>query len=248
MIAPALTTSVAEQWLAAKRSGTSPPGTLYEIGGPPRGDLDRRIESLDEELLAIAEVVEGEDLPPRARPGAFDSRSSVLIHRRLADLPTQIAADRDFWRYLACGPLYEVVEKRHEGSSSTNTFGLGKRWECLPERLWFRAHVSVASVSPDPYELTRRGTVDFWMSGPIKHLFGCSHSLVRALVRFQFPQEGRFTSRGGYRPQTLKFDGLRELYTRLNHFHATLELEALGDEDSLNLIEELAADLPRETD
>lgn len=238
--------SVAEEWVRAKDAGDSPPGTAYEIGHPPREDLEARIGSLETELLALAEEVEG--LSPGIRPGVFDSRGSVLVHRRLAVLTTQIAADRDFWRYLACGPLYEVVRRRHAGSSSGDQFGLGKRWEAMPERLWFRGHISVSPGASDPYELTRRGTVDFWTSGPIRRLFSCCHSIVRALVRYQFPEEGEFLRTGGYRPQTLTFDGLRELYKHLRHFNATLELEALDDTDALSLIEELAGGLPREPD
>lgn len=255
MIVPALTRSIATALARRRLSGEPAPTAealhdmAHEVGSLPRGDGVERVKRLTASLDSLAaEFSSGGRIVEVAR---FDAEASVLTHTTLGDLPTRVAAEHEFWLYLASGPLFDVVLRRYplKGSAKPNlkNFGVGSIWDCLPRRLWFRGHVAYDDDATDPYHLARRGHVDFWISGLVRVLYGSIRPLARALVRFQYPQPGRFEG-NEYRPATLDVQderGIRILYKRLQHFTATTALATLDDAESLALIEDLARDLPR---
>lgn len=246
MIVSALNRASAEEWILARTERREPTSKPYEIGSLPRKPIEKQLTTIGSELDLLTRELA--DLGPKQRPGLFDARASVVIHSNLPKLPINVASDRDFWRFVACGPLYEIVRWRHGGDEDAENFGLTGAFKGLPERLWFRAELSVQPEedSEKRYALTRRGTVDFWASGPTRRHLGGSRPLVRALVRFQYPGDGKILPNGTYRPQTLAPDGIRDLYKRLSHFDGMLKFSMLDDDEAFALIEELASDLPRQ--
>ena len=182
----------------------------------------------------------------------LDSVAAEKIHRALDPLSDDIAGDDGFWRYLALHETWDLVVWRHgkeiEGELTVGkgNVGLGSSFNCLPRRLWLRAEVS---IDPDPetedrYALSRRGSVDFWASGPTRHLFGGYRLLARALIRFQYPKEGEWVGTS-YQPSMLTLNGYRELFKRIRHFQAILSLSALDEAATQELLKELAEDLER---
>lgn len=242
MIVPALNETEARRWLRTRLEGREPVGGVFETGALPRGDVAERFEVLVGRLVAIQGELGRVDRYDVA-PQRFDSMACEVVHAALPDLPRSIAANRDFWRYVSCGPMFRVIQWRYPDSTAALNYGLGERFKCLPERLWYRAHISLEPEGEDHYWLARRGTGDFWNEAT-KHTFGSHRPLVRALVRLQFPEEGKFDDRGRYSPQTLSKEGLRTLMRHLQHFSATTEFTVLGDSACEAMIKELAAGLP----
>lgn len=248
MIYPTLTRGAAEEYVRARLDGQSPRKPIDEItdeaGCSPKGNMADRIRELEEAWRDLLPILDEKQF------ARFEARGAVAIHRALGELPVRVATDAGFWRYLACGPLYEFVVRRYPESmrnakrANLANFGIGKAWEALPERLWFRAHIGYDPGAPDPYGLVRRGGIDFWVSGLIRVLYSSNRELARAFVEFQFPTDGKFEGTS-YRPATLGTDAVREMYKRLRHFDVTTVYAALDDQQARDLIEDLAKDLRR---
>jgi hypothetical protein len=245
MIVPVLTAPEAETLLEARSEGRVYKPKLHEIGTGARQPAEQDLKTAVEAVKAIHQsYTSWQDSEARL---SFDADASVALHRQLP-LEERVAADDDYWRYVACMMIDDVVRWRHgrDGKEPDQRFlGLGDKWDCLPRHLWFRAELSADRGAADPYALTRRGGRDFWTSGVIRILYSCSRSVSRALVRFQFPVAGSFHG-DRYRPQTLTLDGVRELYKRLRHFNSILAFPTLGDEEADELVASVAADLPRQ--
>jgi hypothetical protein len=175
--------------------------------------------------------------------GRFDAEGAAIVHKGLGPLSVRIASNRGFWRFLACGPLVEITRWRAP-SNAVENFGIGKIWRAVPERLWFRGSMAFDAEAADAYELVRRGGVDFWESGLIRVLYSSNPVLARALVRFQFPEDGEFRG-SSYRPATLRMEGIRELWKRLRHFDSVLNYSDMDVDRARRHVEEVAQDLPR---
>jgi hypothetical protein len=239
MIVKGLSRANAKRWLEQRQAGQNPQNGTHEIGSFPRGNFDNSVRSLCQALDHLREELS--EVSVNIRGAVFDSLASAVVHRHLLDVGLNVASDRDFWRYLACGPLFDIVRWRYDGSLAPANFGLGAKWEALPERLWFRAYVTMDADAPDPYWLARRGGVDFWASGPIRHAFGAHRHLVKTLIRYQFPDEGEFSESGSYRPQTLTNDEIRVIFKELRHLNAIMILESSSEEQLDVTIREIAS-------
>lgn len=246
MILPGLSSAEAELRYDAWRAGRSYAPKTFEVGPSGRDegrDLLEQVKTVATEFLANYE--------PRREAQAqaeFDAEFSVKLHTILK-IPSYIIASDDFWRYLACEELWELVVWRHgkdeEGEVTVGkaNFGLGgDAGDIFPKRLWMRGEVAHDNGLDDPYELAARGGQDFWMSGIMKPLYANNHSFARALIRFQFPEAGVFRGRQ-YRPQTLSTNEIRELYKRLKHFYNFVDFSTLDSAAATELIESVAEDL-----
>ncbi len=249
MITPALNSTEAARYIEGRFSGSSVAPSTYEIG---HGSRDTWAKCAADLRTGLAELLHEYGERDAHAFQEFDSRAAPIVHGALV-LADRSAADDDFWRYVACVETFDAIVWRHGRKDQGQTswpkgahFGLGDKWDCFPRRLWFRAELSKDLARADPYELSRRGGMDFWASGQLRVLYSCNRPVARTLVRFQFPREGTFRG-GSYRPQTLTLIGLRELYKRLRHFNATVAFPALGDEAAIDLIGSLAEGLERET-
>lgn len=164
----------------------------------------------------------------------FDAAVAVRLHES-ADLPLVGASDLGFWRWLAVEHGRDLVEFRYGENANLANYGIGRQWENLFMRAWFRADLSCDATRDDPYSLTRYGGSDFWATN-IRHRYSSARNIMRALIRFQFvgsdPLRGR-----------LNTTNVRELYKRIQLIHATISLELLTDAECDDLLEELASDL-----
>lgn len=195
-------------------------------------------EPFDVTMVAAArrELFEIKDRHPDGRtPGKeFDAAASVALHRYLK-IPPAMAADADFWRWLAFAEFAEIVDWRHPGKSGLSkpeNYGIGTIWNNLMARLWFRSEIAYLDTASDPYVLARKGDVDLWRSHILRVNPGSCRNYVRALIRFQYP-DGK-TAR-------LAVDEIREFAKRVRRLQATVALELLSEDDAFSFVERLAA-------
>ncbi len=165
----------------------------------------------------------------------FDAEMAVMLHAS-TKLPLGGASDLGFWRWLAVEHGRDLVVFRYGENASLANYGVGRQWDNLFMRSWFRAELSRDGELDDPYSLTRCGGSDFWASGVVRHRYSSARNIVKALIRFQFnvddPMNGHLN--------TAK---IRELYKRIRLIHATVSLELLTDTECDALLKELASDL-----
>ena len=165
----------------------------------------------------------------------FDAEMAVALHET-ASLPLGGACDSGFWRWLAVEHGRDLVIFRHGVNASLANYGIGRQWDNLFMRSWFRAELSWNGNLKDPYSLTRCGGSDFWASGVVRHRYSSARNMVRALIRFQFAVDDPLNGR-------LNTAKVRELYKRIRLIHATVSLELLADEECDELLVELSSDL-----
>jgi hypothetical protein len=194
---------------------------------------------------------------------AFDADACVLVHRALPD-DTDLLSSDGFWRWLALGPLQDIVVWRFppgkgriaggnevQPKFNRENFGVGasarQRSECYPYKLWLRAELGFTADGDDPYRFSKRGDVDFWTSHVLRQTYTTNRRLCAALVRFQFPDE--LGGRPFLIPGTEKIDegrlGIRTLAKRIKRLQASTELTILVDEDLDALLSDLSRDLTR---
>jgi len=171
--------------------------------------------------------------------GLFESQACVLLHSSLA-ITSQAAADAGFWRWLSLGPLLPLIQLRHE-SLRPEHVGLGSPWDALLSRLWYRADLSFDSDEDDPYALAKLGDLDFWRSHVLRADYSACRPLLRALLRFQFPEHDQCRPR--LKPSGSSEDGMRALAKRIKLRHAVVAFELLDEEQCMRELQVLAAGL-----
>ena len=175
----------------------------------------------------------------------FDRAACKILHHEL-NIPPNLAASDDFWRWLAVERFYDVIEARHSRRSSVArlmNFGIdGPPTSNRLRILWLRADIVYDATSEEPYHLaTRMSPTDFWESGIIRHRYGWSRNLARLMTQFQYPDPESGTG-------TLHLtheNGIRMLYKRLKRMHSTIAFEYLEDSELLDILKTKSADLRR---
>jgi len=163
--------------------------------------------------------------------GDFEAKGCTEVHRALPFDP-QMLGDYEWWMWLAVFRFRELVDWRHGGESGVAApanFGIGNGSENFLYRMWLRADAGYDPTRPDPYELARRGDQDFWRSHVFRQGYGRCRSLVRALIRYQFPD-------GSGSNPSLKTDEIRELAKRLRRLHPNVILEYLDEGTAYEVI------------
>lgn len=229
---PVLTADKAREILEASRRGEAIDDSSRQFRG--RGqDLDLQVidnlaRQLDKIKRKYPEMLRRRD----PRGGSFEAEACEILHRALP-IATEMLADYDFWTWLAVCQFRELVDWRHggeEGHAVPENFGIGKRDENLLYRMWLRADIGCDSLRDDAYNLARRGDQDFWRSHVLRQGYGRCRAMVRALIRYQFPD----ASEGS---PTLRILAVRELAKRLKRLHANLLFEFLDEESARRLLE-----------
>ena len=156
MIVPACTRTEGESYCHALLNGSEYSPNLYEIGGGSRSNGEAVVAAYREVVSSLLDdCVDG---PSQTDKLNFDSLAAERIHAVLP-LPDEISGDDAFWRYLALTESWRLVNWRHgredDEPLATTHVGLGKKWWCLPHRLWLRAELSIDPHADDPYELMR---------------------------------------------------------------------------------------------
>ena len=168
------------------------------------------------------------------KPGyLFERLAASLVHQRL-ELPSIIAGDAGFWRWLTFsvdGALTELVDWRYRNQKTGQTreqyFGFGQMKEGMYAYLWLCAQAVFDPTLEDPYELSRRGDVDIWQSHIVRIDFGSVPQLARAFIRYVFPVGGE---------QFLHREQYRQLAKEVTRRNASMAFELLDDSESLELI------------
>ena len=246
MIVPGMTSTEAERcMLAHQRSEVVEPET-HEIGFGARSEWDgirsALVTWLEQEAV---DFLNRDDVQARYE---FDAFAAEGLHRIL-QLPGFAIADADFWRYVNVLLMPNWVIWRHgreqpDGSRrvAKANYACGARREDMAGRLWFRGEIGHAPDRSDAYELVRRGGTDFWTSGMTRVLYPSARAVAHAVIELRFPEPGAFNG-SEFQPQTMGGDAARELYKRLRHYDAILNLESLSEAQARDLVRSISKDL-----
>jgi len=237
----ALKAPYALETLEALRRGALPEGEETRVVDP-RGagpdDVERYIEPLVEKLNHIRSRYPEHLRQRDPRGGQFEAEACVEIHKCLPFDPAMLG-DHEFWTWLAVFRFRELVDWRYGGKAAPANFGIGNWSENLMYRLWLRADIVYKPGDKnDPYSLARRGDQDFWRSHVFRQDYGKCRSLVRALVRYQFPDSSPDSP-------TLNSKEIRELAKRLRRLHPTLIYECLDESAAYELVQREAEAVKR---
>jgi len=237
----ALKSEHALETLEKSRRGETPDEqVVLETRGTGPGDVREIIAGLREKLDEIRSRYPKSLRRRDPKGGQFEREACSVVHRALPFDPRMLA-DYEFWMWLAVLPLRSIVEWRHggeTGKAAASNFGIGNGPENLFYRMWLRAEIAYCPHDhADPYELARRGDQDFWRSHVFRQGYGRCRSLVRALVRYQFPD------RSGH--PTLSVAEIRELAKRLRRLHPSMIFECLEDQAAFALVQREAEAVKR---
>jgi hypothetical protein len=118
MIVKAMTAASADAHIDQRLvGGVSSPET-YEIGRGPREPAMAMVQKAREALTALTDRYDPESGRDRQE---FDAEASVALHQAL-QVDVRVAAEPDFWRYLATAELFDVVMWRHGRDGEVNSY------------------------------------------------------------------------------------------------------------------------------
>jgi hypothetical protein len=191
----------------------------------------------------------------------FDAEACIVLHQALPS-DVEMLSNDGFWRWLALGPLRDLILWRFPRGKKVNdlgdevplrlhrpNFGVGasarQRAECFPYKLWLRAELGHVAGAAEPYRYAKRGDVDFWTSHIHRQSYTTNRRLCSALVRFQYPdeREGRPRLLSGTENKDKRRLGIRTLAKRLRRLQASFELTVLDDAQLDDLVIEQATGL-----
>lgn len=243
---PALRNEVARRVILARQHGRDSRVLESELDHVGNGEAWKS-ENADGAAMKLGDLKDEllSDDRSDANDQRFDRAACKILHQEL-NLPPNLAASDDFWRWLAVERFCDVIEARHSRRSSVAglmNFGIdGPPTSNRLRILWLRADIVYDASMGDPYHLaTRLSPTDFWESGIIRHRYGWSRNLARLLTRFQYPNPDSGTG-------TLHLtheNGIRMLYKRLKRMHSTIAFEYLEDSELLDVLETKSVDLLR---
>lgn len=146
-----------------------------------------RLAKMNSELAALLNSsFSGAMKKKDSRLDKYEGLAASIVHQNLHDLPINILADEDFWRYVAVVSVFEIVAWRHE-SLGNNNFGLtsGRGFlRCLPYRMFIRADIAHRYSDGANYNLTSAhgSLVDQWASHVLGQQYGSVPKLVKVLL------------------------------------------------------------------
>ncbi len=179
----------------------------------------------------------------------FDSECAPLVHRTLG-LPSILAGDADFWRWLTFsqgGWGADVVDRRYGGSRGKPSWsdpggparrvyhGLEDLKKGMFAKLWICANAMYVEGATDPYDGIDYADVDLWDSHVIDVSFGSSALMARAFVKVVRDMK---LPRGEARDPAVPA-GFRDLAKEIRRRQATIVFELFDDRTALRWVEEL---------
>lgn len=177
----------------------------------------------------------------KASPEDLDRECFDMVHK---DLPRDemLLGDTDFWTRFAITRLAEVIYWRfpgREGGINLDNFGLGKRKECWPYKLWVRGELSYDERGSDKYAMGRSGGVDIWTSHVHRQNFMTIQPMFRSVFAFQYPKELKgkpLLFEGEEDPKKKGVTGFRTLIKRLRENWASVEYACLNEKEANALV------------
>lgn len=225
---PALTRADARSYLNAIKLGQEPDQPVIRTVSEGE-DIDW--ESVSSDLIAkLSQLTSGEPVKKRSDPrgSEFEIAAGPITHKHLP--AHEALADPDFWTWLAVMHGRSLVHWRYDNDPDPKNFGIGSPGENLLFRIWLRAEVAYVPQSSDPYELVRVGDIDFWRSHIFRQSYADARSFARALLEFQFPEQGDRKAR-------LSIIQIRDLAKNLKRARTNLLFEVMDQERATGFIE-----------
>ena len=246
---PCLGIEAAKAAYEARAEGKPPPrdteATLYKPGAD--FNESRGIDCLNQ-CCDLALTARHDDWSA----ARFDGQCAPLVHRTLS-LPSIVAGDADFWRWLTFsqgGFGAVVVDRRYGdrrgrpswsspvGSARSVHFGLGDLKKGMFAKLWICANAMYVEDATDPYDGVDYPDVDLWDSHVIDVNFGSSAVMARAFVKIV--RDMRMPRGESSDPAAAA--GFRDLAKEIRRRQATIVFEMFDDQTARRWVEELWKD------
>jgi hypothetical protein len=169
----------------------------------------------------------------------FEGTLAVTLYETLKDLPAEVLTDRDFWRYMSVR-MYEFIQWRDGETCSLESFGAtgsALNWNCVPLRMFNRAHVAevgrlAAGSDQEFYGVDLPGATDLWRSHILRVLTSYSPFVVHEMLK----DYGNWTDRAKTLGMQRK-DAVREYAKDLRRARSNLLFEVLDDESVADLLQ-----------
>jgi hypothetical protein len=192
------------------------------------------------DLKALSKSVSG-----GSKHAEFEAKGAGIVHSHLK-VPPFVAGHREFWLWVTFGGdehgSVDLVEWRFGNlDCNDDNFGLGtatSMYEGLFARLWWRGHRFYDPDADDPYDLAKRGYLDFWRSHLIRPNYACNRTMARALTEFLYPEPEQIS---GHDPALI-----RELPKKLTAAVATQAFELLSLDECRDVLKSMASEIKRE--
>lgn len=156
----------------------------------------------------------------------FESQGAIIVHKALRHLPEELLGDAEFWLWMNVCQCRDIVTWRHGDEAHVGNYGMEAKIEGLLCRMFMRAHLVFLESDPDPYELARKGTQDFWRSFMLRRNYACVKPMARAIARrVNFGREG------------IEDDLVRKLGPRLTQLHGSYAYEMFDADRCASFVE-----------
>ena len=126
------------------------------------GNEDLVIEQVTQELV---ELVASLGELSNSSLAEFESTGCAIVHSKLKGLPSNTLLDPGFWRWVATGPLFDVVAWRFPSLHPNNVGGSFASFKrCVPYKLFLHGKIAFDGELADPYARADILGEDFWDS------------------------------------------------------------------------------------
>lgn len=173
----------------------------------------------------------------------FEFELGKIIFTAFQNTSKIILTDASFWRWftISMPELLEVVAWRHNKTIETvnqvqkSNLGIGNIREGLFSRCWLRVALAYDENARNQFLLAQQGDQDFWRSHILRQSYAKSPAMVRALIRFQYPQ---LDNQAKLTPSGNNPLGIRDLARNLSALLSTIAIDTLDDEEAYEFIQE----------
>ena len=203
--------------------------------------FDATIQQLVTDIIRLRDTYKKID-------GKFPSGTNLefelgkLIFVVLEKIHPIILTDTNFWRWFTIShrDLLDIAAWRHGNSLDTlgdfdkSNLGIGNIKEGFYSRCWMRVALAYDVNQRDPFIFAQQGDQDFWRSHILRQSYAKSSNMIRALIRFQYPNLDNVAQ---LRPSGDHPLGIRKIARNLSASLSTIAIDALDDESALKFIE-----------
>lgn len=228
----------ASDYVLGRRSGGSV--TSDADIRPTFREVDTAKDPVDTIEAALEDLLDAwrddKDSKKASERDEFEGALAVTLYKTLKELPAEVLTDRDFWRYLAIR-LYEFVQWRDGEACSLESYGAAGsalNWNCVPLRMFNRAHVAevgrlAAGSDEDFYGVDLHGATDLWRSHILRVLTSYSPLVVHEMLKDYDNWTDRAKALGMQRKDAVREYAKDLKRARSNILFEVLDGEAVGD-------------------